>query len=76
MEVYLSLMKQSKVLVGVSPPHGDSGTQVPYLLKLYQFLEPLPHQCPSSGRRKSVKQVYLFLKSVTLKGAHVFIHIY
>lgn len=37
---------------------------------------PLAHQCPSSGRREHVKEIYPLLKSVTLKLVHVFIHIY
>lgn len=36
-------------LVGVSPPLGDSRTQVPYMWKLYQLLEPCLHQWKRRG---------------------------
>ena len=77
MEVYFSLLQQAKVLV--------SG----YLFSIHWFMNPdsfhpeaipiprtSPHQCPSHGKRKNVKQEHPLPESVNLKVAYVFIHIH
>lgn len=78
MEVYLSLMQPSRVLVS----EHISSTWLfgnPSLLNLKAV--PIPRASSSSvsiqqKKRECVKEMYLLLKSVTLKLVHVFVHIY